>query len=315
MPERSQLAYLAADLYYMQGQTMDAIAEQLGVSRPSVSRLLKAAREQGIVRISLNEKHRTQDSLGQQVSDQFRVRARVVQTSARMTALTRMDKVARIAAEVFDSYIHDATVAGIAWGSTVGEVAKYLHKRPVPDVTVVQLNGAGNAWHTGIPYSGTILGSVAEVYGANMVHFPVPAFFDYAGTKQAMWQERSVAGVLSVQKKADVALFGIGAFGGAIPSHVYSGGYFDTEELASMRGQGVVGDMCTVLLREDGTYADLEINARATGPTPAELARIPRRVCAVSGNHRVKALRGALNTGAITDVVMDAQLAQLLLES
>ncbi len=314
MYERSHQAYVAAELYYMQGQTMDAIAEHLGISRPSVSRLLKTARDEGIVRISLNDEYRAQDSLAQRISDQYRVRARVVQTTGRMTALTRMDKVARVAAEVFDGYISDGTVAGIAWGSTVSEVAKYLHKRPVADVTVVQLNGAGNARHTGIPYSGTILGSVAEAYGAKMVHFPVPAFFDFAATKDAMWQERSVAGVLSVQRKADVALFGIGAFGGAIPSHVYSGGYFDAEELANIRAQGVVGDMCTLLLREDGSYADLEINARATGPTPAELVKIPRRVCAVSGNHRVKALRGALNTGAITDVVLDAQLAKLLLE-
>lgn len=312
MHNRSQQAYEAADLYYMHGASMDAIAARFGVSRASISRLLKEAREEGIVRISLNNDYRPKGQLAQRIIDRYKVRARVVATDPAMSPLTRMEKVAREAAEVFDACIEEGTVAGIAWGSTVTEVAKYLQKRPVKDVTVVQLNGAGSAHHTGIPYVGTILGSVAETYGARMVHFPVPAFFDFAQTKQAMWRERSVAGVLAVQKTADVALFGIGAFGGAIPSHVYSGGYFDAVELGAMRAQGVVGDICTLLLREDGTYADLDINARATGPTPAELVKLPRRVCAASGVHREKALRGALNTGAITDLVVDAQLAALL---
>ncbi len=45
--------YQAASRYYVQGETMDAIAKQLGLSRSSVSRLLKEARETGLVRISL----------------------------------------------------------------------------------------------------------------------------------------------------------------------------------------------------------------------------------------------------------------------
>ncbi|QRZ60962.1 sugar-binding transcriptional regulator [Rothia sp. ZJ932] len=314
MHNRSQYIYEVADLYYMQGLTMETIAARYQVSRASISRLLKDARAEGIVRISLNAEFRPKDNLAQKIMDRYKVRAQVVSVNASASPITRMQKVARVAAEVFDSCIVEGSVAGIAWGSTVTEVAKYLKKRPLKDVTVVQLNGAGNAHHTGIPYSGTILGSVAETYGAQMIHFPVPAFFDFAATKQAMWCERSIAGVLAVQKTVDVALFGIGAFGGAIPSHVYNGGYFDADELKKMRAQGVVGDICTLLLREDGTYADLDINARATGPTPAELAKIPRRVCAASGDHRVKALRGALRTGAITDLVVDAQLAHLLLE-
>ena len=80
-----------------------------------------------------------------------------------------------------------------------------------------------------------------------------------------------------------------------------------------MQAQGIVGDLCTVLLREDGSWADLDLNQRATGPTPAELVKIRRRVCAAAGRHRATALRAALATGAITDLVVDAGLAERLL--
>jgi len=178
----------------------------------------------------------------------------------------------------------------------------------------VQLNGAGNAHHSGIPYLGTLLGRMVSAYDAYMIHFPVPAFFDFADTKAAMWRERSIQATLQVQSRVDVAVFGIGAFGGAIPSHVYSGGYFDVTEQRLLREQGVVGDICTVLLREDGSWNDLEINRRASGPSPQELSRIPRRICVASGTHRAAALRGALRTGAITDLVLDEKLARAVME-
>ncbi|MDO4251615.1 MAG: sugar-binding domain-containing protein [Rothia sp. (in: high G+C Gram-positive bacteria)] len=313
MNKRNNLAYEAASLYYLQGLTTSAIAQQLGISRATVSRLLKTARQTGIVQIRLNDDLKPKNTLAQQITEQYRVKANVVATSPSMSPITRMQRVAQEGALLLDSLMSKGTILGVAWGSTVTEVAKYLPSRPLEDVIVVQLNGAGNARHTGIPYSGLILGSVASAYQGQMVHFPVPAFFDHAQTKEAMWRERSITGVLQMQRQAQVALFGIGAFGGAIPSHVYSGGYFDAQQQRQLQASGVVGDICTVLLREDGSYADLAVNQRATGPTPSQLALIKRRIAVVSGNHRLRALRGALQTGAITDLVLDTQIAQALL--
>ena len=55
-PDASRLetAYLAAQMYYDEERTMEAIASQLHVSRSTVSRLLRDARAEGMVRISLH---------------------------------------------------------------------------------------------------------------------------------------------------------------------------------------------------------------------------------------------------------------------
>lgn len=315
MKERNTQLFEAAQLYYLEHLTMDQVAARLSVSRATVSRLLKEARQVGLVQINLNDDFKPKNDLATKLGDRFRVKAQVVPTNPRDSALGRMQAVAREAGVLLNNVMGDDMVLGVAWGSTVSEVARQLPPRPLKNALVVQLNGAGNARHTGIPYSGAILGQIAEAFSAQMIHFPVPAFFDRATTKEAMWQEESVRSVLKMQRVADVALFGIGAFGGAIPSHVYNGGYFTEEEQRRLRQTGVVGDMCTVFLRENGTFADLEVNRRATGPTPAELARIKRRIAVVSGAHRLSALKGALMTGAVTDLVIDTQLAELLLKA
>lgn len=50
-----QLLVKAARLYYEQGQSQNQVADTLGVSRSSVSRMLAAARERGIVQIRIND--------------------------------------------------------------------------------------------------------------------------------------------------------------------------------------------------------------------------------------------------------------------
>ena len=147
-----------------------------------------------------------------------------------------------------------------------------------------------------------------------MVHFPVPAFFDYEETKKAMWRERSVRTVVDlIARRADVALFGVGAFGGDIPP-TYSAGYLEESDIAEVRREGVVGDICTILIREDGSYSDMAINHRASGPTPELLKTIPRRLCVVAGEAKAIPLIGALRAGVVTDLVVDDRTARRVLE-
>jgi DNA-binding transcriptional regulator LsrR (DeoR family) len=163
-----------------------------------------------------------------------------------------------------------------------------------------------------VDYASTIVTAYGAAFDAEVRHFPVPAFFDFAATREAMWRERSVQRVLAVQRRADIALFGVGALGGQVPSHVYSSGYLDENDLGALYAAGVVGDVCTVFLRQDGSYQDIDINRRATGPTPAELASIPRRLCVVAGEAKLRPLLAAMRAGAMTDLIIDEPTARRL---
>ena len=98
-----------------------------------------------------------------------------------------------------------------------------------------------------------------------------------------------------------------------LPSHVYAGGFLDPDEIAAVQKDGVVGDVCTVLIREDGS-TDMPLNQRASGPKPEALRTVPRRLCVVSGASKALPLLGALRTGVATDLVLDDRAARELLE-
>lgn len=312
--------YEAASMYYAQGETMEVIARHLGVSRSTVSRLLARARAEGVVRIELVAPG--EGGLERRMGEELGVRARIVPVREGTTEIHRLQQVAAVAAARFvDMVVEEAggtgageggLVIGAAWGTTMSELSAALPVRRVPGATVVQLNGASDPLREG-PSAGEVLARMGAALGARTIAFPVPAFFDRVATRRAMWSERSIGRVLAVARRARLAVFGVGSVEGALPSQVYAAGHLSRQDLAVARREEVVGDVCTVLLRADGSWGDIELNARATGPTPLQLARIPRRLCVVAGAGKARATLAALCAWVATDLVIDDAAARAVL--
>lgn len=310
--DREETLLAASSMYYLQDLTMETIASRLHMSRSSVSRLLKQARASGLVEITLRPTPTRAPGVSQYISSQYGVEVFVVPVVDLATVAERLEQVAMTTARMVSSWFDSDMILGVAWGTTLGAIARHLSRKPTRGSSIVQLNGAANNRTSGVEYVGSLISRFGDAFDATVHLFPVPAFFDYAETRRAMWRERSIARVLDVQRQADIVLFSIGAIEGEVPSHVYSAGYLEAEDIETLEGEGVVGDVCTVFLRADGTYADLTLNERASGPTPAELRRVPRRVCAVAGDSKVIPLLAALRAGVITHLVVDEQTATRL---
>lgn len=313
-PSRQDLVYQAALRYYIQGETMDIIAADLGLSRSSVSRLLQEARETGLVRISIAEHRGSASPDAQALGQRFGVRVHLVNVKDNASDELRLERVAKMAGKLITESVADHQVIGIAWGRTVAEVMQYVVPRPLVGARVVQLNGVANPKTFGISYVGAILKAFADAFEAEAVYFPVPTFVDRKEAKEILWDERAVRNVLDLRSAVDLAVFGVGSLDARLPSHVYSSGHLDDDVISSLATDGVVGDVCTVLLREDGSFADIALNQRATGPTPEELRLLPRRICVVADPARAAAVIAALRAGVATDLVLDDATARAVLD-
>lgn len=310
---RDEDVLTAASMYYLQDLKMETIARHLGTSRSTVSRLVREARESGLVEINLRPSKSRAPGLGLQIREKYGIDVYVVPVPHTDGPIEHLDQVSRTAARLIGIWFDSDMVLAIAWGTTISAVGRHLSSKTTRGSAVVQLNGAANPRTSGVEYASDLISTFGRAFGAQMHHFPVPAFFDYAATKEAMWRERSIRRVLAVQARADIALFSIGALEGEMPSHVYAAGYLDTADAEALAGEGVVGDVCTVLLRADGTYRDIAMNDRATGPAPDQLRRIQHRICVVSGQNKVIPLRAALRAGVVTHLILDEVTANALL--
>ncbi|MFW7415727.1 sugar-binding transcriptional regulator [Demequina sp. SO4-18] len=302
----------AARLYYLEDETMEAVARRMGQSRSTVSRMLKAARDTGIVRIQVRDADTT-SGIAQDIMERFAIRAHVVRVQEPLGDAERLDRVARFAAMTLPDWFHDGMTLGVAWGTTVSGIIAHLANHPLESATVVQLNGSVSPSTTGLAFGAEQMSAIARSFNAKLMPFPVPAFFDFPRTREMMWQERSVRQVLDSQARADVALFGVGSIHSPMPSHVYASGYLDEADRRALATHAVVGDVCTVFMRADGSWRDIAINMRASGPTPLELRRIPCRIAVVAAPAKATALLAALRAKTITELILDSGTAQSLL--
>jgi deoxyribonucleoside regulator len=302
-------------MYYLQDQTMDAIARELRTSRSTVSRLLSTARESGLVQIQIRTPSDRAPELERAIRAKYKVDVHVVPIADTLSEVEVLDRVSMQAARTIGPLVDSNAVIGVAWGSTLSAVSRHLARKTTHGTTIVQLNGAGNTQTSGITYASEIIRRFGTAYGAKVEQFPVPAFFDHAATKRLMWEERSVRRILDLQDRMTMAIFGVGSMNAEIPSHVYAGGYLDNTDIDELEASGAAGDVATVFFRSDGTDEGIVLNDRSSGPSLESLRKVRRRICVVSGAKKIKGLRGALAAGLATDLILDESTARELVES
>ncbi|MFJ2315985.1 transcriptional regulator [Arthrobacter sp. MYb214] len=307
-------ALRAAQLYYLQDMKMEVIAKELGTSRSTVSRLLTHAKRTGMVSISISPSANMSALLGNQLSEHYGISFNVVPTDGNMDDSELLARVSAHAAYLLGGMVSSSMTVGVAWGSTMQSVSTALGSHPTHDTKIVQLNGAANPVTSGVRYASDILTRFGQAFTARTEQFPVPAFFDRASTRDAMWKETSIRRVLQVQKEMSLAVFSLGSAGSAVASQVYRGGYLTKAETQELNEIGVVGDVATVFFDKDGNSSNISLNARSTGPNLDALRKVPTRFCVVAGRGKLQAVRGALKGGLITDLVIDEGTALALLD-
>jgi deoxyribonucleoside regulator len=307
-------AVQVARLYYYQGLTTEAIAAELQLSRPKVSRLLSFARSSGLVEIRIQDSLAHPQELEQAIQKQFRIKeVRVIPVPANSREDEWLERVANFAANHLNGLIHSEMTVGIAWGTTLDAITKRLLPKPCKNVDLVQLNGSANVLAFNNFYIGEIYSRFALNYGARAHLFPVPTFFDHPETKMAMLRERSVQRILKMIARTDLLVYSIGAFGARVPSHVYVGGYLEKRDFRELKKAGAVGDIATVFFRADGSFHDIPINDRASGPDLTITQKAKHALCVVSGLGKVDGLRAALRGGLMSELIVDEPTATELL--
>jgi deoxyribonucleoside regulator len=304
----------AAEMYYVEQMTMDAIAETIGVSRATVSRMINEARTSGLVEITVHRHRRAAATLERLIAERYKVDVTVVAPPDNSTDTDRVRHAAAQAGTVLRANLAPDLSIAVAWGATVATMARTLTPGVVPGIQIIQMSGAGNTFFSGAEYAAGTLGRFGAALGARVHHFPVPAFFDRASAREALWNESSVQRVLRLQERANLAVFSVSALDARIPGHLYRAGYLQRDDLRQLLDRGVVGELGTVFLRADGSSDSIPLNTRSSGLPVETLKRIRRRLCVAVGATKAPIIKAALLAGAVTDLVVDDAAAELLVD-
>jgi len=203
-------------------------------------------------------------------------------------------------------------ILGVSWGTTMQEVVRHLPRRPVRDMTVVQLNG-GISKAEYDTHASEIAQTIGEKYQAIPYLLPLPAIVDSPELKRSILSDRNIARTLELGHRARVAVFTVGSFG--YDSVLVKADYFSPEEVDFLLQRKAVGDICSRILDKCGRICWPELDARTIGIELEALKDKPYAVAVAGGKEKRMAIQAALRGGYFNILITDEWVASEILAS
>lgn len=307
--EKQRLSIEAARLYYQSDFSQQEIAQRLGVSRPTVSRLLQFAKEQGYVKIDIVDPHEDLNVLSKKLQSKFGLDTVQVCYSPLNTYEEIKKHVAKRTAEYLIETVQDKDIIGVTWGTTMYAVARQLEPQNVKGVEVVQLKGGVSHSHVNT-YAAETVNLFAEAFNTVARYLPLPVIFDNTDVKRIVEEDRHISRIIELGKQANIAVFTVGTV--KEDALLFRLGYFNEDEQNLLKKNGV-GDICSRFFDKNGNICSEEINNRTVGIDLSELRKKDKSILVAGGQRKVEAIKAALAGKYANILVTDQFTAQSLL--
>ncbi len=302
-----------ARMYYEGGQRQPEIAERLSLSQATVSRLLRRAEREGIVRISVSAPAGAHPALEAELETRFDLKAALVVDSLEDEEEQVMRDLGAAAAYYVETTIRSGEVVGIDSYASLRAMESAMHPRSVPPgVQVVQLaGGAGDP--AAEQHATQLTRRLATLLRGEAVFLPAPGLAASPETREIFLQDPYVRAALNTLNSVTLALVGIAAIIGAGATGPTYMDAFSAQEKALLAEHGAVGFICHRFFDAEGKLVVTALDKRITAMTREQLARVNRVVGISGGKRRQAAIRAALLGRWINVLITDRFTAERLL--
>jgi DNA-binding transcriptional regulator LsrR (DeoR family) len=309
------LVFLAeiASMYYEDELSQSEIGRRIGRSRSMVSRLLREAREQGLVEINIRHPLKRDMPLEDALKEKFSLRAVKVLADPPQDYAQLLTNLGKLGAQTLQDHLGDGICVGVGWGTAVYEVVRALPARELQRATVVQMIGAlgsGDPMVDGPELAQWLAQKLSATY--RFLHAPL--IVEEPVVARSLCQQKSIATTLEMAAKADIALVGVGTVASE-HSSLRRAGYLDDDDLAQLQQGGAVGDILARQIDSRGRPLKVDINQRVIGLGLETLRTIPNVLAVAGGPAKQTAILAALHGGHINTLVTDAGNAKAILLS
>jgi DNA-binding transcriptional regulator LsrR (DeoR family) len=307
-PAELVLAASVARRFYLDGASKVAIAEELGLSRFKVARILTDAREQGLVHVDIRLPGTIEAELSTRLQDALGLdRAIVVDTPATPEASLRRH-LAEVTADLLTELVTGDDVLGLTWSRTIEATSAALSG--LAPCTVVQLAGT-LARPDSDPGTVELVRHAASVGGGRPYPIYAPLIVPDGATATSLRGQPGIADALARFGALTKAVVAIGAWS---PHHSTVWEALTAQEREDYRRRGACAEVSARLFDADGQDLHTELDERVIAITPDQLRAVPEVVAIAAGAERARATRAVVRAGMVTTLITDAGLARAVLD-
>jgi DNA-binding transcriptional regulator LsrR (DeoR family) len=309
------------EMYYREQRSQKEIAKALGVSAATVSRLVKRAFAQRLVRVEL-DLPRTPRLEGA-LSQRFGLRDAVVVAGGGRGDLR--EDLGRAAAAYFEAVARHGIRVGVSCGFTLYETIRHLHDGRFRKLVLYPLSGESTLRLVDL-FPNTLVGMMAAKYRPHVTAFALPiqhlaSITEIDRLRRRLLRDPEIRRIYEAAQNVHIALVGIGMIAEQTPGFCSLAESYDVS-VKRLRQLGVVGEINYQPFNAEGKIVDEpELRAllrRILSVGADRLQALSRRrdryVIAIAGGQgKIDAIRGALRGRFMNVLVTDEDVASALL--
>ncbi len=311
------------ELYYRQQKQQKEIAEALGVSSSKVSRLLKRAFEEGLIRVELDLPQNPR--LAAALVERFGLREAVVVPAGGRGEIKA--ELGAAAAAYFEKVAANGIRVGLSCGFTLYHTIHQLRERRFRDLTLYPLSGESTLRLVDLSPN-TLVGMMAAKYRPHVAAYALPvqhltSLREIERERRRLLRDPEVRKIYEAAQAVDIALVGIGMIGGETPGFCQLAEAYGVS-VRTLRKLGVVGEINYQPFDAAGKLVDRRelrpLFRRVLSVTAERLQALSRAdssyvIAVAGGRQKTAAIQGALRGRFLNVLITDEDTALALVSS
>lgn len=308
-----RLMVKCAQMYYDEELNQADIAEKLQISKSSVSRILSAAKEEGVVKVVVNNPFKDENiKLEKQLEERFDLKEAIIVDSMLNDCEEIKKELAKAAADYLGRIVKDGQIIGVTMGTTLHKIPMYVKNDKKHDVTFIPLLGGVGETNVEI-HPNSIALNLAKKFRADCKLLHAPSIVDDPDRKEMFIKDKSIQSFFDLMKKVDIAVAGIG-FPLENTSTLVESGYFTMQDIKELEEQGAVADISMLFMDKYGDGSSFESNKRVIGINLEDLKKVPLTIGVAGHEYKSKAILATLVGKYIDVLITDENTAEMVLK-
>lgn len=310
--ERKKLLAKLAYLYYIEDKSQAEIAKETGIYRTSVSRMLSQAKQEGIVKIDIQEFDRKLYQLEKYVKDKYQLAGlEIVENLPQEDKESLEKRLGQVAANVFVQLITNYTKIGFSWGKSLSLMVEHIGTHRSQGLRFLPIAGGPSHIHARF-HVNTLIYDMANKFHGECSFINATIIQENKDIASGILSSKYFQELKRSWNELDIAAIGIG--GKVDENNPQWLDMLTASDFRQLEVEEAVGESCCRCFDAFGhpLYSDLQ---ERTIAIPLDiLKKIPKRFALAYGQQKAASILACLRAGYINYLVTDEETIVQVLE-
>ncbi|WP_312693292.1 sugar-binding transcriptional regulator [Caproiciproducens sp.] len=305
----------AAYMYYIEKRTLTEISQDLSISKPTVSRLLKRAVDEGVVEFKISKPFADCIELEKKIMNRYGLKSVIVvpvlEPEKLLNAEETKKRVALEGARYLQRIVTDDDILGLSWGGTMYHLIQYLNPCRKVNAKVLTMHGSIADCDEKLAVN-NLVRRAAMAFGGKNVSICANGLADSTEHYRQIKDDVKFQKVFSLLKYINISVSGVGVFFPNVDSLLASSGYLKAHEMKELIEQKVCCDFALRFINMDGQECESSLKDRTLSICLDTYKKIPCKIVVASGSKKAYAVRALLKGNLVDVLIIDYYLANAL---